>query len=135
MKTNKINRKQTRRDFLIYLAVSAFCAVFGAIYESFSFGVYSPYMVFAFALPLVLGAVPYFILTIKGGSCPDKLSATFYNSGVAALTVGSIMTGVLEIYGTTNSLMSIYVIAGCAFIFLGILLYLFDIASAKAAEN
>lgn len=39
-----------------YLAVSAFCAVFGAVYEHFSHNVYSACMVFAFAFPLAGGS-------------------------------------------------------------------------------
>ena len=41
----------------VYLAVSAFCAVFGEVYEHFSHNVNSAYMVFAFAFPLAGAAL------------------------------------------------------------------------------
>ena len=39
---------------------------------------------------------------------PDRFSLNAWNSGVAALTVGCIFRGVLEIYGTTNRLIIVY---------------------------
>ena len=41
-----------------YLTASVFCALFGAVYELFSHGVYSYWMIYAFAFPLLLGAIP-----------------------------------------------------------------------------
>ena len=110
----------------VYLAVSAFCAVFGAVYEHFSHNVYSAYMVFAFAFPLVGGALPFLILRalrVKRIAAPERL----YHSGIAALTVGSIINGILEIYGTTNALSVVYWYAGAALCFLGIALFVLRI--------
>ena len=47
------------------IAASIFLAFFGAIYELFSHEVYSYYMIYAFAIPLVLGAVPYGWMALK----------------------------------------------------------------------
>lgn len=54
--------KFKRRVYI--LAVSAFCTVFGEVYEHFSHNVYSAYMVFAFAFPLAGGALlfGYFLI-------------------------------------------------------------------------
>ena len=43
----------------VYLLVSLVCAVFGAVYEHFSHGVYSGYMAYAFLFPLAGGALPF----------------------------------------------------------------------------
>ena len=41
----------------LFLFASAFFALFAFIYEMFSHGVYSAYMIFAFLIPLVLGGI------------------------------------------------------------------------------
>ncbi len=72
-------------------------------------------MLFAFAIPLLGCALPYSILTFQNKRIPDIRALRLWNSGIATLTVGSIMQGVIEIYGTTNQLIIIYAIAGAAF--------------------
>lgn len=39
---------------------------------------------------------------------PCRISLNLYNAGIATLTIYSILKGVLEIYGTTNSLIVWY---------------------------
>ena len=104
---------------LIYGAVAAFCLLFGTVYEKFSHGVYSPFMYLAFLIPLVGGVLPYVILRLTGAPFPSKASMKLHASGVATLTVGSILQGALEIYGTTNALMIVYPIAGALLLALG----------------
>lgn len=95
-----------------YLTASAACALFGAVYELFGHGVYSLFMICAFAPPLLCGFVPFFLLGKAGKPLPGGLAAELIHAGAAALTVGSIMQGVLEIYGTTNPLVTVYWIVG-----------------------
>ena len=106
-----------------HLAFSLFCALFGAVYEKFSFGVYSFYMIYAFIIPLILGSIPLLSIAIWGKVYPDKKALTAWNCGIAALTVGCIVQGVLEIYGTTNHLMIVYPIAGFILLSAGIILF------------
>ena len=94
-----------------YLLSAAGCAVFGAVYELFSHGVCSCFMICAFAFPLLLGAVPFFLLRKHGKPFPGK-AAGLVHAGVAALTVGSVVQGILAIYGTTNPLTAVYWITG-----------------------
>ena len=105
----------------IYLLISRFCALFGAVYEYFSQGVYSYYMLYAFAFPLVGGVLPFAALAMSGGHLPGRLARNLYHSGIAALTVGSILEGVLEIYGTTNQLTAVYWIVGMFFVITGVI--------------
>ena len=107
----------------VYLVVTVFCAVFGAVYEHFSHQVYSAYMVYAFIFPLVGGTVVFYWLSLFGKHFPGRVALNLYNSGIATLTVGSIFKGVLEIYGTTNSLSNIYFIVGIAFLFISIIVF------------
>ena len=98
---------------LRYLGAALLCAVFGIIYEAFSFGVYSPFMVFAFVFPLLLGAFPNLLIALFAPDLyPGTISRYVYHAGVSTLTVGSIFWGVLEIYGTTSPLENVYLILG-----------------------
>ena len=96
-----------------YLLATVGCAVFGAVYELFSHQVWSRFMIYAFAFPLFLGAIPFFLLRKRGKPFPGK-AAELVHAGVAALTVGSILQGVLEIYGTSNPLTIAYWAVGGA---------------------
>lgn len=130
LSTSVTNRSILKTAFT-YLLISIFVALFGAIYEVFSYGVYSNFMIYAFAFPLVGGCLPFFVLgflvppsrysTIKH---PTALSRNLYHSGIATLTVGSIIRGVLDIYGTTNMLSDYYWIVGIGLLIVGILAYL-----------
>lgn len=107
---------------MIFLCISIFTALFGAVYELFGHGIYSYFMLYAFAFPLVLGVLPYvFCLVRKVKKC-SRLGIRFWNAGIITLTVGSLFQGVLEIYGTTNKLAIVYQIAGILFLLGGIIL-------------
>lgn len=124
-----------------YLFVTIFCAAFGAIYEHFSFGVYSVYMTYAFGFPLVLGVFPFFRRGMNGeqemrkgrelnGSRKirrfeepnenersakariDRRPEKCWHAGVATLTVGSMVRGVLDIYGTDSPFILWYWVIG-----------------------
>ena len=101
-----------------YMLFSIFILVFGQIYEYFSFGVWSAAMVYAMAVPLILGAAPALFLAIsrKYRKMPGRIPLILYQAGLLTLTVGCLAEGVLVIYGTTNSLISVYLIAGAALI-------------------
>ena len=108
----------------VYLLLSLLCALFGAVYEILSHGVHSYYMIYAFLFPLVLGAFPFlsiFLMRIK--NYPGMLSRNLYHSGIATIIVGSLIRGILEIYGTSNSLLCVYGYAGIIFLLVGIISY------------
>ena len=95
-----------------HLGAAAFTALFSAVYEHFGHGVWSAYMIFAFAIPLLLGALPAFILLNAKKEAPPSVSVKLWNCGIASFTVGSLFQGVLEIYGTTNRLIIVYPVVG-----------------------
>lgn len=104
---------QAARTALAYLAVSILCALFGAVYERFSHGVHSYYLIYAFAFPLLGGVLPYLLLAVLGtDGYPRRFARNLCHSGIATLTVGSIVRGILDIYGTTNGLSRYYWIVG-----------------------
>lgn len=115
-------RKMARTGF-VYLFISMFCILFGAVYESFSHGVYSYFMLYAFVFPLVGGVFPFFGMAFSSMPVPNRVSQNLYHSGIAALTTGFLFEGALEIYGTTNRLVSVYWILGTLFILMAIFIY------------
>jgi len=103
--------KTMLKQILIQLISAVWFAFFGAVYEHFGHEVYSYYMIYAFAIPLVMGALTYSIMTLK--RChPDRLFLHLWNSAVITFTIGSVFKGVLDIYGTTNTLLTVYPIVG-----------------------
>lgn len=108
LSTSAIEKKATRLA-LIYLLISVLCALFGCIYEHFSHGVYSYHMIYAFAYPLVGGTLPALWAVVFGCKRPPAaLPRLLYHCGIATFTVGSIITAVLEIYGTSSPLTTCY---------------------------
>ena len=97
-------------NVLMMLGCSLFLALFGAIYEHFSHQVYSYFMLYAFALPLALGALPW-ALALRYGKRVRAGVPALWDAAVLTLTVGSVLRGVLDIYGTTSRLLIAYPVA------------------------
>jgi hypothetical protein len=124
---DKTKRTKALKTVLIYFVVSLFCVFFGLEYERFSHGVYSNYMIYMFLFPLLGGAAPFGVLwLIKKLSFPGRVSFNLYNAGIAALTVGSCMQGVLQIYGTSSDLTLVYWITGIFLTACGAAFYIFS---------
>ena len=117
----------------IYLIVSIVLMIAGAVCEHFSFGVYSYFMIYAFAIPLAGGTLPFLAKYMKemrgadsssgaadataySGAAAETAAAgrheAIYHLALATLTAGSIVHGILAICGRPNSLTVIYLIAG-----------------------
>lgn len=97
-----------------YLFLSLFVFVFSQIYEYFSHGVYSNYMLYAFLIPFLGLALPSFLLHSLKKALPAN-SRFLWKCGIATLTVGSIYKGILEIYGTNGYFEFPYLFLGVAF--------------------
>lgn len=122
------NEKLASKTSFIYLLISLLCILFGAVYEKYSHEVYSFYMIYAFVFPLVGGTLFFHILGfVNCGKYPRTFIRNLYHSGIATLTVGSFLQGVLDIYGTTNVLINYYWLAGGSFLIIAILTYLLQI--------
>lgn len=118
----------------MYLLFTAFCAVFGFVYELFSHDVFSPFMGLLFLFPLLLGAFPFYLLGLFSASkLPGVLSRYAYHSGIATLTLGSLLTGVFDIYGTSAPLVSVYWFWGSIITISGILIYFYSLYKRKQA--
>lgn len=118
-------KSQMGKTGFAYLLISLFCVFFGVVYEYFSHEVYSGFMIYAFVFPLAGGALPYFAMSLYGGRrLPGRASRNLYNSGIATLTVGSLMEGTLDIYGTTNDILGVYWVVGICLVGAAIMVYL-----------
>ena len=112
------------RIALNYLAASAICAAIGLIYEFFSHGVLSTYMTLGWMFPLILGALPNFLIWLVRSKEPCVAAENVYACGIATFTAGCMLKGVLEIFGTTNKLLKVYPIAGTVLTLAGFMIYL-----------
>jgi len=119
---------------LKYLGFTVFSAVFGAIYEVFSHEVYSYFMIYAFAAPLLLGVLPALIIAVGKMRVPSQLTLKAWNSGVAALTMGLLFKGVLDIYGSTNRLLIVYFIVAGILLLAGVITHIAKIGSKNKQE-
>lgn len=128
--------KRYSKIALVYLITAVFLALFGAVYEYFSFGVYSYFMLYAFAFPLIGGTLPALLLSLREKAAfAHTWTAWLYRCGIATLSVGSVIQGVLEIYGTGNDLLRVYWYAGGGLTLLGAICWIISFTvGRKTAE-
>ena len=95
-----------------YLIVSVVCLICSLIYEHYSHGVVSIFMLYAFVVPLSAGILRLIF---------DKwLNNTIYRASWITLLVYSYMRGVIEIFGTTNKYLPIFLYTGIGLLLLSI---------------
>lgn len=101
---------------MVYLLLSALCIAIEKIYALFGHGVSSAAMSYMFLYPLLGGSVVFallWIININIRSIPKfRLYYNLYNSGIAMLTVGSMLKGVFEIAGTSSPFTPVYFMIG-----------------------
>lgn len=125
---HKAERPGAGRCMMVYMWVSVFCLVFYLVYDRFSHGVRSPYMTWLFAWPFLLGVLPGMVFwRFPKVRRPGRFTVNLYNSGVAAVTVSSLLRGIFEIAGTASDYQQRLMYAGGAMLLLGIAAYLFPI--------
>ncbi len=92
------------------LVIATFCGIFAAVYEHFSFGVWSGQMVFSFAPCLTAGML--LVFAALGKRFPGRVCLETLTASAITFAVGMISAGVVEIYGTENDLLNVYPVAG-----------------------
>ena len=90
-----------------YAIASGFCALFSVVYEYFSHGVISVWMVCLALVPLLLGVVPALACGLIGVRV-RSLTRQLWACGVLTFTLGSCLAGVFEIYGSTSPFVTWY---------------------------
>lgn len=96
------------------LIAAAACLAASLVYEAFSHGVLSYFMLLSFLCPL---ADAVFFLCLRAR--PRWRARCLTHTGVAALTLGCFVRGVFEIYGTTSEWTNVYFVLGGALALLG----------------
>jgi len=123
-----MNRRWLVRTALIFLLVSAACIAATNIYALFGHGVRSASMDTMFLYPLLMGAAPWLLLAalfpMMGRRRLFRPAFNLYNSGIAALTTGAMLNGILEIAGTASAYQPLFMAAGWIFVFIGFILFL-----------
>ena len=125
-----------KKGILIFLCISAFSLIVFIIYDRFSHNVRSPYMTYLFLWPLVLGVIPSLILAlVKSLPRPTRLTINLYCSGVAAITVSSLLRGIFDIAGTASPLQSGLMIAGLVMTGAGIISYIITLLTGRNVKD
>jgi len=135
---NQLKRsRQIRKTMIVYFAVSLFCILFDRVYALFGHGVYSASMSLMFLYPLVGGALAFLLLWffIPGGDNVPcyRFSYNSYNSGVAMLTIQSVLTGIFEIAGTSSPYLIVFTICGWALLSIGMVINLWNLYHRRAS--
>ena len=116
---------ERRKLAAIYTAITVFCFVFKQIYYMFSHGVYSGYMTFLFAVPLLLGWLPAVIMWLAPSvRMPAKIASNAWHSGIAAVTVSFALRGIFDIAGTSSPYQTYLLFAGAVMLAIGAVSYL-----------
>lgn len=112
---NNRPRWQSRR-ILTFLALAVAAVLVNRLYAQFSHGVRSPAMTWMFLYPLLGGALIYLLIDLMIPKIRDlagyRLFSNVYHSGLAALTAGSFLKGILEIAGTDSPYLLWFYAAG-----------------------
>ena len=130
----------------ICLTAAVLCALFGAVYEVFSHGVFSFYMIYAFAIPLCLGTFPLMIILLCAGRKTEKLEIIdlkeaetlyeedrYWENSCLYLFPGrtALNAWFSEIYGTTNRLIVVYPVAGVLLLAAGLAAFVLPAITAR----
>ncbi len=118
-----------KKEGIFYLVFTLFIVIFSSIYESFSHGVMSIFMITAFIYPLI-GLITNLFLIKKKIEVPT-ISSNLLLASLLTLCFGSIIKGVLDIYGTTNQLVYIYPVIGIILLLISLFSFVFLLPNEK----
>ncbi len=93
------DRRKNARTVTAFLSTTAFCGFFSSVYQSFSHGVSSPYMVYISLVPFIFGVLPYGVLYALKLKAPQSLEKQLFNWGVISLVAGCAVKGIVDISG------------------------------------
>lgn len=118
------HNKQALKTAIVYFAVAVFCFIFNKVYAIFGHGVSSDSMTRMFLYPLLGGVLIYTLLWLFMNHTEKVPHYRFffnsYNSGIAALTVKSLLFGILEIAGTSSPYLIAFTACGWMMVGLGL---------------
>lgn len=143
MSTSAINlfshNNKAKRTGIVYLVLSALCILINRVYALFGHGISSVAMSFMFLYPLLGGALPFLLLWLLGAKVDHLAYYRFfyncYNSGIAMLTVSGMLTGILQIAGTSSPFIVFFIVLGWVMVALGIITLLANLSLRKKQQT
>jgi len=91
-----------------YAIAALGCALFALVYAQFSHGVFSPFMTYMFAIPLLGGACVMLSLYLAKARPLPRASRQAWALALGALTAGSCLHGIFDIAGTASRYLIAY---------------------------
>ena len=107
------------RTFISYLAIAAFLFIFSRIYESLSYGEVSVFMHYMFCATLVGGILLLGLLQVKPNL--SRMTYNLWNSGIATITAGCLLRGIINLSGRSTTLDQPYWYVGAGFLALSLI--------------
>ncbi|HEM3651430.1 TPA: hypothetical protein U1C42_001756 [Streptococcus suis] len=107
------------RTFISYLAMAAFLFIFSRIYESLSYGEVSVFMHYMFCATLVGGILLLGLLQVKPNL--SRMTYNLWNSGIATITAGCLLRGIINLSGRSTTLDQPYWYFGAGFLALSLI--------------
>lgn len=119
--STSITNSTTRfsRTFIPYLAMAAFLFIFSRIYESLSYGEVSVFMHYMFCSTLVGGILLLGLLQVKANL--SRITYNLWNSGIATITAGCLLRGIINLSGRSTTLDQPYWYVGAGFLVLSLI--------------
>ena len=99
---------------MVYLIISIFFFLFSRIYVSLSYGEYSFFMNTLSLVPLIGGGLLVGLLLVQPNL--SRVSFNLWNSGVAVLTAGFLLRGIINLSGRSTTLDWPYWLMGAGFL-------------------
>ncbi|NQM55766.1 hypothetical protein HO404_08090 [Streptococcus suis] len=120
------------RTFISYLAMTAFLFIFSRIYENLSYGEVSVFMHYMFCATLVGGILLLGLLQVKPNL--SRITYNLWNSGIATITAGCLLRGIINLSGRSTTLDQPYWYVGAGFLALS-LITLFISDTRRTRQN
>ncbi|MGQ7408170.1 hypothetical protein ACTGWG_03255 [Streptococcus suis] len=125
MFTSVTKSSRTSRTLISYLTGSIFLFIFSRIYQALSYGEVSFFMYYLFCIPLIGGILLTGLLLFKPSL--SRMAYNLWNSGIATITVGFLLRGIINLSGRSTSLDQPYWYLGAGFLALALLhLFIFE---------
>lgn len=114
----------TNKTVKTYGFTTLFCIAFNYIYSLFGHGVSSPFMSYAFVFSLVLGVGGF--IALGRLNVENRIAFNLYNAGIATLTIGSLLRGIIDIAGADTIYPVYYFVVGTVLVAVGGLMYFYQ---------
>lgn len=113
------NSKRAIRTFMTYFSLSAFLFIFSRVYESLSYGETAFHMHYLFCVTLIGGGLLLGLMAIH--RTLSRLTFNLWNSGVATITAGFLLRGIINLSGRSTTLDQPYWYVGAGFLILAVI--------------